>query len=135
MSVSRFEHVLIMAEDLEATKDFFADVVGLSVGRRPDFPFPGYWMYLNDSPCVHLAAKRMDAEGQDYLDAKEGDVNGSGCIDHIAFLADDIEGFRARLEAAGIPMRHRHVPGSPVQQIFIEDPNNVTVELNFPAGE
>lgn len=135
MSVSRFEHVLIMAEDLEATKDFFADVVGLSVGWRPDFPFPGYWMYLNDSPCVHLAAKQMDAKGADYLDVKEGSAEGSGCIDHIAFLADDMAEFRARLEAAGIPMRHRHVPGSPVQQIFIEDPNNVTVELNFPAGE
>lgn len=135
MSVSRFEHVLIMAEDLEATKDFFADVVGLSVGWRPDFPFPGYWMYLNGSPCVHLAAKQMDAEGKDYLDAKDGGDGGSGCIDHIAFLADDMEGFRERLEAAGIPMRHRHVPGSPVQQIFIEDPNNVTVELNFPAGK
>jgi catechol 2,3-dioxygenase-like lactoylglutathione lyase family enzyme len=134
MTVSRFEHVLILAEDLEATKDFFADVVGLSVGKRPDFPFPGYWMYLGDSPCVHLAAKKLDEGGKDYLDIKDPDVSGSGCIDHIAFLADDMAGFRARLEAAGIPLRHRHVPGSPVQQIFIKDPNNVTVELNFPAG-
>lgn len=135
MPISQFEHVLIVAQDIEATKDFFADVVGLTVGWRPDFPFPGYWMYLGDSPCVHLAAKQMDAEGKDYLDSEDDSANGSGCIDHIAFLADDLDGFKKRLEAAGIPMRHRHVPATKVQQIFIKDPNNVTIELNFPDGE
>lgn len=134
MAVSRFEHVLILAENLDATRDFFVNVVGLTQGMRPDFPFTGYWLYLNGSPCVHLAEKRLDEGGQDYLNS-DGGGEGSGCIDHIAFLADDMEGFKQRLEAEGIDMRHRHVPGSPVQQIFIKDPNNVTVELNFPAGE
>ena len=56
MELKSFEHVLIIAKDLEATKNFYVDIVGLSVGKRPDFGFPGYWLYLGDTPCVHLGS-------------------------------------------------------------------------------
>ena len=43
MPLKTFEHVLILANDLEKTKDFYVDLLGLTNGYRPDFPFPGYW--------------------------------------------------------------------------------------------
>ena len=58
MKLKSFEHVLIIAQDLEATKDFYTEIVGLVVGERPNFRFPGYWLYLGDTPCIHLGSYR-----------------------------------------------------------------------------
>ena len=119
MKLKSFEHVLIIAQDLEATKDFYTDVVGLVVGERPDFTFPGYWLYLGDTACIHLSTREHRATG-------------SGAIDHVAFKAEGIDAARARFDAAGIDYTHRLVPGAPLQQLFLDDPNGVKIEINFP---
>ena len=38
MALKTFEHVL-SADDVDKTKDFYVDILGLEVGYRPDFPF------------------------------------------------------------------------------------------------
>ena len=94
MPLKTFEHVLILANDLEKTKDFYVDLLGLTNGYRPDFPFPGYWLYLSQNEkaaCIHLAMRKQ-GDGQDYYIGKKDDVkSGSGAIDHVAFNADNIE--------------------------------------------
>ena len=143
MSLKSFEHVLIFTEDLEASHDFYVNMIGLRAGWRPDFPFPGYWLYLGESACIHLALSTSirnpgdeNTSGQtssDYvLEGQKGDSKGTGRIAHVAFNADNIEEFLERFEKAGVPARRERVPKAPLQQIFIEDPNGVQVELNFP---
>ena len=62
-------HFSIRTTDLDASRRFYADVLGLSVGPRPDFPFPGLWMYRGDhgdvaNAVVHLIGiDRSDPEG------------------------------------------------------------------------
>ena len=51
MSLKTFEHVLILADDLKKTKEFYVDLLGLKDGYRPDFPFPGHWLYLS---LIHI---------------------------------------------------------------------------------
>ena len=128
MKLKSFEHVLITTQDIEATKDFYVDVVGLVIGKRPDFSFPGYWLYLGDTPCVHLAGSDRGSG-----DAGVGADTGGGAIDHVAFNAEDFAAARAGLDAAGIAYEHRLVPGAPLQQLFITDPNGVKIEINFPV--
>jgi catechol 2,3-dioxygenase-like lactoylglutathione lyase family enzyme len=143
MSLKSFEHVLIFTEDLEASHDFYVNMIGLRVGWRPDFPFPGYWLYLGESACIHLALSTSirnpgdentsgEASSDYVLEGQKGDSKGTGRIAHVAFNADNIEEFLERFEKAGVPARRERVPKAPLQQIFIEDPNGVQVELNFP---
>ena len=47
MSLKTFEHVLILADDLKKTKEFYVDLLGLKDGYRPDFPFPGPVSYTH----------------------------------------------------------------------------------------
>ena len=58
MSVTAMEHVLVLSDDIEATREFYCQVVGLSVGDRPPLEFPGYWLYAGDAPCLHIAERR-----------------------------------------------------------------------------
>ena len=138
MTLKTFEHVLILADDVDKTKDFYVNILGLNIGYRPDFPFKGYWLYLDENPkaaCIHLAMRKQDT-GQDYYIGKKDDVkSGSGAIDHVAFNADDIESMKEKLEKISIEYTHRKVPGFPLEQLFIMDPDGVKVELNYATSE
>jgi catechol 2,3-dioxygenase-like lactoylglutathione lyase family enzyme len=136
MSLKTFEHVLILADDLKKTKEFYVDLLGLKDGYRPDFPFPGHWLYLNEddkAACIHLAM-RMQGDGQDYYIGKKDNVkSGSGAIDHVAFNCEDIDSMKEMFDNKSIEYTHRKVPGFPLEQLFVDDPDGVKVELNFPT--
>ena len=136
-------HFSIRTTDLEASRRFYADVLGLSVGPRPDFPFPGLWMYRGDhgdvaNAVVHLIGiDRNDPNGlKQYLGERdETSLAGSGAVDHIAFFADGLAGMLAQLERQGVACRERTVPSIGLHQLFLEDPSGVVIELNYPAAE
>ena len=138
MALKTFEHVLILADDVDKTKNFYVDILGLEVGYRPDFPFKGYWLYLKDNKkaaCIHLAMRKQDT-GQDYYIGKKDDVNsGSAVFDNFAFNADDIEGMKTKLDEISMEYTHRKVPGFPLEQLFIDDPDGVKVELNYATSD
>lgn len=141
MEIKRLAHYSIRTPDLEASRHFYKDILGLAEGFRPPFDFPGAWLYLCGSDAdygvVHLIG--TGPQGQpgltQYLGSKSDDARGSGCIDHVAFLASGLTGMRQRLADAGLPFRERTVPHLGLHQLFIEEPSGVTVELNFPAEE
>ncbi|HUB43883.1 MAG TPA: VOC family protein, partial [Acetobacteraceae bacterium] len=60
MPAQSLNHYTIRVRDLEATKDFYTDVVGLTVGDRPPLNFPGYWLYCGSVPTVHLIGYRAE---------------------------------------------------------------------------
>jgi catechol 2,3-dioxygenase-like lactoylglutathione lyase family enzyme len=130
MAVEALNHFTIRTADLEATRAFYAEVLGLEVGDRPPLGFPGYWLYSAGMPTVHLVGPR---EGDD---AKPPRLAGpTGLLDHIAFSATGLAAMRARLNAHGVTFQERLVPRDGQTQIFLHDPNGVAVELNYPPDE
>jgi catechol 2,3-dioxygenase-like lactoylglutathione lyase family enzyme len=123
VALSAFQHVNTRSADVERTKDFYVQL-GLRVGDRPPFASQGYWLYLGDQPVLHLVQR---PGGQLHHE-------GSGNVDHVAFAATDLEGTRRALAAAGLPFREALVPRDGTIQIFVKDPDGLTVELNFPAA-
>ncbi|MBE9557096.1 MAG: VOC family protein [Proteobacteria bacterium] len=137
MALTRLDHFSIRTADVEKTRDFFVMVLGLTDGERPPFNFPGAWLYCAGKPVVHIIGiDPNDKSGLvDYLgDGDEEAPTGSGAVDHLAFMAEDLNATRALLEQAGVATREREVPLLGLRQIFMEDPNGVTIELNFPLG-
>lgn len=137
MPLTRLDHCSIRTTKLDETRRFYADVMGLVEGDRPPFPFPGAWMYRDDQAVVHIVGvDPTDASGlQAYLGDRGGDSTGTGTIDHIAFTATGLSDMHARLEAAGLAWRDRTVPSLGLHQVFVEDPNGVVIELNYPYAE
>jgi catechol 2,3-dioxygenase-like lactoylglutathione lyase family enzyme len=139
MSILRLGHYSIRTADLASSIAFYREIFGFRVGFRPNFPFNGAWLYPAHSDAdygiVHLIEANPDSTGLgDYLGQREGQpAKGSAAVDHLAFLADDVDGVRQRLVERGTPFRERIVPDLGLIQIFVEDPSELTIELNFPA--
>ena len=133
MTVRSLEHVLVLSDDIDGTRDWYCRVVGLSVGERPDLAFPGYWLYAQESAgsaCVHIAERRSYAAHAAGLGLSVPDRDpGVGPVDHVAFRAGDWDGLMARLERHGVMAVTNAVPGGP-RQAFVEDPNGVRVEIS-----
>lgn len=131
MGVSTLEHITIRCAQLQRTRDFYVELLGLTEGARPDFPFRGYWLYLGGVPVVHLveASDKAGAWSREIVipDA----ANGTGSFDHVAFRGDDASALKDRLQKAGLTFRERMVPGGAISQLFVLDPEGVTVEINF----
>ena len=136
-------HFSIRTTDLDASRRFYADVLGLSVGPRPDFPFPGLWMYGGDHGEVANAVVHIigidpdDAQGlEGYLGGRDdASLQGSGAVDHIAFFATGLAQMQRHLRAQEIDFRERTVPSIGLHQLFVTDPSGVVIELNYPAAE
>jgi catechol 2,3-dioxygenase-like lactoylglutathione lyase family enzyme len=132
MPLIRIEHYLVISDDLEATKRFYCDALGLTDGPRPPFGFKGLWLYAGDTACIHVAERTSYLAHHASSDkAIPQPAPTTGSLDHIAFAAQDYDAMLARLEQHGVSVRKSDVPGRPLRQLFAIDPDGVQIEMNF----
>lgn len=128
MPVHRFNHFNLRAPQplLDRLRDFYVDVLGMKVGWRPPFPFPGYWLYLGQDAVLHLVETPSDGPAPSIS---------AGTLDHVAFSCSGLVEFESRLRAIGLAYRKVSVPGSTQQQLFVKDPSGNGVEFNFASSD
>ena len=132
MPLTGLNHYLIVSRNLERSRKFYEKVLGMELAERPDFGFPGYWLKLGGDICVHLASQKPNKIRDRYLLKKHPrGTGGSGSVDHIAFLARDPYEVRARMEKNKVKTHFRSFPDAKLFQLFLKDPDDVTIELNF----
>ncbi|HEY1288671.1 MAG TPA: VOC family protein [Burkholderiales bacterium] len=138
MPLSHIEHFLLAADDIDATRDWYARVLGMRSGPHPDFGFPVHWMYLGEVDVVHIgpSAKSAGENQKKYLGRTSQDQGaGTGAIDHIAFRATGLRAMMAQLEKENIAFSRRRANGQALFQLFFYDPNGIKIELNYDAAE
>jgi catechol 2,3-dioxygenase-like lactoylglutathione lyase family enzyme len=125
VAVSGMNHFNILTDDLDATVAFYREFLGLRVGPRPPFSFPGAWMYAQDGsePILHIVAGRSRGELV------------KGVIDHMAFSGSGLAETVRKLTARGIAHELRKLPGYGTWQLFFHDPNGAKVEIDFDSSE
>ncbi|MGC2084382.1 MAG: VOC family protein [Bradyrhizobium sp.] len=133
MPLGPLQHFTIEPSDLERTKSFYVDMLGLEVGERPPLDFPGYWLYSGGIATVHLMGARKPRDGI-VVRGTEKKYEDTGRLDHIAFAATDVADVRDRLKAGNVSFREQIVPRTGDTQIFLYDPDGIGVELNFPKA-
>ena len=131
MPLTRMEHLLVLTDDIDGTKDFYCRALGLEVGERPPLEFPGHWLYVEGVPCIHVA----DRDAYTAHSERLGIPASPDAVDHVAFNGNDYAEAVARLEREGVEATTNAVPGAGLRQLFLEDPNGLKIEINVMYRE
>ena len=139
MPIRTLDHCSIRTIKLEESREFYIDVLNMVEGDRPNLPFPGIWLYVDGCTVIHLVGVAPDDPSGlvQYLggDIDPETLNGSGSFDHIAFRVTATPAMIERLTKKNIAYRERNIPSMDLYQIFLEDPNGITIELNYFSSE
>jgi catechol 2,3-dioxygenase-like lactoylglutathione lyase family enzyme len=143
--ISKLDHVNIVTKNIGETIRFYTEVLGMKNARLPGGMVSNKNAFIcDDDGNAVLHIQGVDpANPQPTLDSvhqrlgnlraslKLDDLDGSASIEHVAFACQDYNAVRARSGQHGLEMRFNDVPKIGLRQIFINDPNRITLELNF----
>ena len=147
MGVRYIEHILIMTDEPEKTRDWWRDNLGLVEGKTPEFGFPVYWLYAGDIDLIHIAQPHYSKHQDTYIQAPDKDkkhisshgsyeATGSGRIDHVCLSCENLLEVIDRLQKNGTAFNERQAYAGRLYQLFMIEPiNGIKVELNFSAAE
>jgi len=119
-----FDHVNIRTRNLDQMIAWYGDILGMAPGKRPNFPFPGAWLYLGDQAVVHLVGVEADVV-----------AGGPVTLEHFAFQAEGMAAFQEKLAARGITHSVDPVPGFPIVQVNLHDPDGNHIHVDFNTAE
>ena len=119
MKIHGIDHFNIRTGDLDRLIGFYTNVLGFEVGERPPFDSPGAWLYAGGHPLLHVGI------------GEESENPSTLPFDHLAFSVSGLDETISRLEAHGVEFRLFDVPGRAMKQVFVRDPDGISLELNF----
>ena len=129
----KLHHVNVCSKDVPGLADFYREVLdlqpepSLEAGRILDKDgYPGKVAFLSDGETqFHLAEK-------DYgISFRTGQAVNPVLNGHIAFRTDDIDAFKTRLKAKGIPFSDYGAWAMKGwEQIFFYDPDGNIIEVH-----
>jgi catechol 2,3-dioxygenase-like lactoylglutathione lyase family enzyme len=127
--VEALDHVNVITADLEGSVRFYTELFGLEPrdGPPPLTHENARWMYdAAGRAVIHL-------NSLDCARAYEREVRAgpTGALHHVALRCSGYEELRARLLRRGLDHRINLVTAIGLRQIFVLDPNQVLLELNF----
>ena len=117
--VEALDHVTVQITDIERSKKFYGEVLGLEEVERPEsFDFVGAW-FRTGNALIHLVAQpEPDPETQA----------------HFCLWAADIKDVFTEFETLGFKVQwnKRKIPG--IDRFFIRDPDGNRIELQGSDG-
>ena len=126
MTISKLDHVNVKTTQLDEMISWYSSVLGMTSGKRPDFSFPGAWMYAGDHAMVHLVGISGEAGTGSEVPLK---------LEHFAFSANGCAEFEDRLKLQGVKYRKSELTEYQLIQINVWDPDGNHIHLDFPANE
>lgn len=126
MTVTALDHVNLRTGNLSAMIEWYTKFLGLKQGPRPDFGFPGAWMYMGDLAIVHLV--------------EVGDAGGAGSeqalkLEHFALRGRSWPELKGLLEREGAPYKLQTIEDFDILQCNIWDPDQNHIHVDFTLSE
>ena len=119
IKVRRLAHVCIFAHDLEATRSFYRDVLGMDT--RFNFLRDGriFGFYLDCGGRSHV----------EVFEQHEASYSDRNQINHFCLEVEDIEAAIAHIRSKGFEVTPKKLACDDTYQAWITDPNGVRIEL------
>jgi catechol 2,3-dioxygenase-like lactoylglutathione lyase family enzyme/uncharacterized protein YunC (DUF1805 family) len=129
LGVKSLDHVTIVVKDLDRSRRFYVDVLGMREVPRPAFSFAGLWFQAGATQ-IHLI---LEFAGSGPAGNLLPEAQRSSRTHHFAFLVDDAEATVAFLQQATVPVLSGPKPRPDGYiQVFVTDPDGHVVELCSP---
>ncbi|QDT29720.1 VOC family protein [Gimesia panareensis] len=124
LQVQAFDHITLVVKDLEASRKFYVDFLGMDHVPRPAFSFEGHWYQIGDQQ-IHLILEH-DQSGA----AGQADVEPNTRTHHFAFQVKDSKQAYEQALQQGIPIVSppKSRPDGAIQT-FVNDPDGHIIEL------
>ncbi len=119
LPIVSINHLARCTQKLEENRAFYRDVLGFREIPRPNFNFPGAWLY-NYGLQIHLIVDSGATHHHHEISTR---------AEHLALHVDDIEATERRLIEMGIPYKKNYVPDRQVTQLFFHDPDGRHIEI------
>jgi glyoxylase I family protein len=119
IALEALHHLSFTVPDLEASLEFWRDLLGFETIERPDLGFPGAWL-RGHGVEVHLLAPDGAVPSKGRL---------SPLRNHVAFRVKNLESVSQTLEAAGLDVRTGR---GAIRQLFVLDPAANVIEFIQP---
>lgn len=138
MAIRRLDHINFITNDMPATIDFYTNIIGLVHGDKLPGAAEGMeyiYLPLQNIAVLHIGDAQIIRNSAKFRQVAkiENNLLNTGVIDHfcLQFDFDDYEIMLSRLNDNKIACeKYEHSTGQ-LNQIWIFDPNNIRVELNF----
>jgi len=117
VQIQELNHVAIHVQDVEASCQFYQNVLRLESMPRPAFTFPGAWFRLGPRQELHIIGDRTEP------------VHSHNRGNHYALRVDNLDEWEAHLKKANAPFRPRKMRPDGAWQVFVRDPDGHTIEL------
>jgi glyoxylase I family protein len=130
----RIQHVGLVVSDLDRSRRFYSDALGLDEVPRPsNFAFDGAWFRFGGTE-IHLLSDAHATGGAGQPEPGPGATR--GMTHHLAFEVDDLGHACARLADNGVELQGGPMPrGDGYVQVFFLDPDGHVLELFQHTGE
>ena len=124
MEITRLQHALLTVKNLEASRAFYQDVLGLEEMERwlIDPARDGAWFRIGNTR-LHLAVWEDHPSNQKVGQSLDPWDN------HIAFEVDNIEAWKKKLKEKGVEYLQGVMGGEKMAQVYFRDPSGNSVEL------
>lgn len=121
----KVNHVSRICEDAEKSRAFYMDLLGATKLNRPNFPSPGYWLWLGNVQLHLIQGAHAKTEAAHAEGIPTGNVN------HYSFEVYDFDAVEAKLKKVKYPYKKNRVPegGSVIHQLFLQDPDGHYIEI------
>jgi catechol 2,3-dioxygenase-like lactoylglutathione lyase family enzyme len=132
MNIRKLDHVSFLVRDVERSRRFYSQVLGLQEIPRPsNASHPGAWL-TNDKHSfeVHLIGEAEEGRVVQTHMPYRRDEMATGYGSHAAFEVEDLKAAVQHLRTLNVELVGGPRPrGDGVQQIFICDPDGHMIEL------
>ena len=130
MPLLDLHHVAIKSKNLEETIAFYRDVLGMKQVERPEFSFPGAWFEMEDTMFHFYGGAAAKTHNGNYKYSQRASP-----VDHIALRATGFDEMKQTLMKHKCEWRQMDIPDFRLWQLFVLDPSDVIIELNFEVDK
>ena len=135
MEVRGISHAALLVSDVEASRRFYGEVLGMEEVPRPaNFQFPGAW-FRHGKAELHLIGEAESGRVRQVNPGYRSKELSEGYGAHFAFEVDDMDEAQHLVRERGAEVVGEPRPrGDGITQMYLTDPDGYMVELIGPGS-